>query len=189
MTGHGQSTNGHRRGHGPTAQRRSGPGETMRTTRRALGGRRGNEMGMLLTTAGTAVTRQLGSLPHRGPGRRSGTAAVRTLGVSGSTPVRHQIVICDGRNVTVGVPRRQTPDLHWWVVCARCGNRRAERSPSDSPSGGSVAPADDERRHPGTRRSTTARLSCPTPNSGSEPLNSRIPRTIFRGTPKPICSR
>lgn len=179
MTSHGQGTNGYRRGHGPTAQRRSRPRKAMRATRRALGGRRGNEMGMLLTTAGTAVTRQLGSLPHRGPGRRTGTAAVRTLGVSGPTPARHQIVICDGRNVTVGLPWQQTPDLRRCVVCARCGNWRAERSPSDSPSGGGIMPTNDERRlrhpisaGPDLNGVVPARVGAPQPDS---PVRPRTP--------------
>src|SRR5205085_11941565 len=57
-------------GHGPTAQHGAGPGHAVRTAGYGRGDRWGDELGMSLTTAGGAVTRQL-SIPFT-PGTWSG---------------------------------------------------------------------------------------------------------------------
>ena len=65
MTGHSDRASGHCRSHGLATQRWRRAGHAMRTAVSGL--RRGwrNELGMLLTTARRAVTRQLWSL-HAG---------------------------------------------------------------------------------------------------------------------------
>src|SRR6185437_4382092 len=55
------------------------------------------------------------------------------VGVLGAAtaPYRGQIVICDGRKVTVGPQRRQTPQTRSRVACARCADHSDERSVID----------------------------------------------------------
>jgi hypothetical protein len=92
-----------------------------------------------IPTSGVADSRvESGDAPTEGPFRAGdllrGRDCSRSSSVgTGTTPARNQIVIYDGRKVTVGPQRRQTAHLRRSVACARCGNRRDKRSETDVP--------------------------------------------------------
>lgn len=145
MTCDGKSTSGDRSRHRAPPQRRTWPGNAMRAVRFGMG-RGGNyERRMLPTATWGAVTRQLEVPSAPGDLVRVPIQQPPRFGGTGTTPARDQIVICDRRKVTVGPRLRQTPHLRRSVACARCRNRRDERSETNVPSGRATDPAGDER--------------------------------------------